>query len=239
MYRGEARFGMRRPVRPALWIGGAIVLVIAIVVPVAVFGGSRSSILIIGDSLTYQSSSALQADLGAKGFSTHVEAVPGSGLLDTVTNWNLRAQQLIAADKPDEVVVEFIGNYGLLGAQPGIADGTPQFYDQWRNAAQDLEDVLTARHAQVYWVIGPPLASPVNQAKLTTLDRIYESLHAPTTSGTPPLIDVSKAFSAPTGGFAEYLPEPDGTPVQMRLPDGIHFTLAGIARYAGTVAQSL
>ena len=107
-------------------------------------------------------------------------------------------------------------------------------------AAQFLEDVLASRGAQVYWVIGPPLAKPFNQMKLTTLDSIYESLHAPNdASGSPPIINVVNAFSAPNGGYSADLPGPDGTFVQMRLPDGIHFTSAGIARYADIVAQSL
>ncbi len=58
--------------------------------------------------------------------------MPGSGLLDTQVNWIEWAHQLIATDDPNEVVVEFVGNYGLLGAQPEIADGTPQFYERWR-----------------------------------------------------------------------------------------------------------
>ena len=196
--------------------------------------------LFIGDSLTYQSSAALQADLKARGVSTRVQAVSGSGLLDTQLNWTERARNLIAADNPDEVVVEFIGNYGLKGAQPGIVDGTPQFYDRWHAAAQQLEDILTSRNAQVYWVIGPPLGQAFYQIRLTTLDGIYESLHAPNVAaGRPPIIDVGTAFSTPTGTYSEYLPGPRGALVQMRLADEVHFTLAGIARYAGTVTRAL
>lgn len=223
-----------------MWVGVAIVLTIAIIVPLQISDDHRRSVLLIGDSLTYQSSSALKADLGARGFSTHVQAVSGSGLLDSQLSWTERARQLIAADNPDEVVVEFIGNYGLKGAQPGIADGTPQYYDRWRTAAQQLEDILTSRNAQVYWVIGPPLGETFYQIRLTTLDGIYESLHAPNVaSGRPPIIDVMKAFSAPSGVYSEYLPGPRGTLVQVRLADEVHFTLAGIARYADTVARTL
>lgn len=223
-----------------LWVAGTIVVTIAIIVPLFLLSGRDRSVLCIGDSLTEQSSPALEADLGARGYSTQVQAMPGSGLLDTQVNWIEWARQLIAADNPDEVVVEFIGNYGLVGAQPGIADGTPQFYERWRMAAQFLEDVLASRGAQVYWVIGPPLATTFNQTKLTTLDGIYESLLAHNVaSGRPPIINVVNAFSAPNGGYSEYLPGPGWTLEQMRLPDGIHFTLAGIARYADIVAQTL
>ncbi len=213
---------------------------IAITVPLLLPSGRRPSVLFIGDSLTYESRPALKADLEARGFSTQVEAVPGSGLLDTQLSWSERARHLIAADNPDVVVVEFIGNYGLKGAQPGIVDGTPEYYDRWRTAAQLLEDILTSRNAQVYWVIGPPLGETFYQTRLTTLDGIYESLHAPNAaSGRPPIIDVVRAFSGPNGGYSEYLPGPHGTLVQMRLADEVHFTVAGIARYADTVARTL
>ena len=67
------------------------------------------------------------------------------------------------------------------------------------------------RGAHVYWVIGPPLAKPFNQMKLTTLDGIYESLHAPNdAAGRPPIISVVDAFSAPNGGYSAYLPGSDG-----------------------------
>lgn len=230
----------RRRSRRTLWVAGAIVVPIAIIAPFFLLSRHDPSVLLIGDSLTYESSPALEADLWTRGCLAEFQAMPGSGLLDTQVNWIEWARQLVAADNPDKVVVEFIGNYGLLGAQPGIADGTPQFYERWREVAQFLEDVLASRGAQVYWVIGPPLATPFNEIKVTTLDGIYESLHAPNdASGRPPIINVVNAFSAPNGGYSEYLLGPDGTSVQMRLPDGIHFTSAGIARYADIVAQTL
>jgi hypothetical protein len=221
-----------------------ILLTAAILVPLLLLGGrppsGRPSVLFIGDSLTFESRFALKADLRARGFTAQVQAVSGSGLLDTQLSWSARARHLIAADDPDDVVVEFIGNYGLKGAQPGIADATPQFYERWRTAAQQLEDILTSRNAQVYWVIGPPLGLAFNQGKLTTIDRIYASLHAPNVaSGRPPTISVVQAFSAPGGGYAAYLPGPGGTLVQMRLADKVHFTEAGIARYADTVGSAL
>ena len=91
----------RQRQRRALWVGGAIVLTIAIIAPLLipidhrVPSNHRPSVLFIGDSLTYQSSSALKADLGAKGFSTRVQAVSGSGLLDTQLSWTERARHLI------------------------------------------------------------------------------------------------------------------------------------------------
>jgi hypothetical protein len=197
-------------------------------------------VLFLGDSLTYQSASALTADIGAKGFQAQVEPVAGSGLLDTKVNWAQRARQYIATINPDIVVVEFVGDYGLFGTRPGITDQSPQFYADWMLAAQQLEDILTSRHAQVYWVIGPPVQKPALDQKIFTLDRIYMSLHAPdTTSGKPPTIDVAPAFSTPSGAYSQSLPGPGGTLVQLRLSDGVHFTPAGIERYSEVVCAAV
>jgi hypothetical protein len=207
---------------------------------VVVVAGRQKQVLCIGDSLTYQSSAALKADLSARGFAPQVIGIGGSGLLDTKVNWASIANREVSELNPDVVVVEFIGNYGIFGTRPGIADKTPAFYSAWAAAAQQLEDILTSRRAQVYWVVGPPVERPADQAKITALAHIYENLHAPNTRTKHPLtIDAIKPFSDATGGYAEYLPGPNGAPVQIRLPDGTHFTLAGIARFGQVVAQAV
>jgi hypothetical protein len=138
------------------------------------------------------------------------------------------------------VVVEYVGDYGFLGERPGVGAHTPAFYAQWAAQAQQLEDILTSRNATVYWVIGPPVSNPINEAAIITLDQIYEHLHAPnTSSGRPPLIDATPALTGGTGRYTEYLPGPGGTPVEVRTPDGTHLTLYGIALLGRVVAQAI
>jgi hypothetical protein len=225
--------------RPWLWV--AIVFVIA-ALPVGVAmaePGPRPTVLVIGDSLTYESAAAISQDLTAEGYQPDVHAVPGSGILDTQINWLQRAQQYVQADKPAIVVVEFIGDYGLFGELPGIADRTPAFDADWAARAQSLEDALASSGARVYWVVGPPLQNPVDEQTLLQLDSSYSHLHVPGVAANPPLIDITKTFGTATGGYTPNVPGPGGTPVVVRLTDGIHFTPAGVALYAQDIASGI
>jgi hypothetical protein len=221
----------------------AAVVVIAVGVTIGVIVANEAHgerVLCIGDSLMAQAGNAVTAALESKGYDVQVNAVPGSGLLDTRYDWPQTASGLVANFNPDIVVAEFIGDYGLLGTRPGVAPNSQTFFNAWRFAAQDLEDILAARHAQVYWVIGPPVAQPIGEHNLTILDQIYEMLIAPDTgSGHPPVVNMNSAFAAPGGGYTEYLRGPYGQAVQVRTPDGTHLTPAGESRFAQVVARTV
>ncbi len=223
-----------------------VVLLVVVVVAIGVIGGwlwaNRSHgerVLAIGDSLMVQAGPAVTQELSAQGYDVQVHAVPGSGLLDTKYDWAQTANNLIASFNPDIVIVEFIGDYGLFGERPGIPPDSVQFFSAWQFAAQRLEDILTAQRAQVYWVVGPPVAQPSGELRLGRLDHIYESLGAPDTgTGHPPIIDLNPAFSGHEG-YTQFLPGPDGTSVQIRQPDGTHLTLAGGLLFGRVVARDV
>ena len=222
-----------------LWLAVAVIVVAAITVPLVVVN-SNKTVVLLGDSLTNESSTTIASFLEVRGYSVHPEAIPGSGLLDTEVHWLARGRRFIAQYDPSVVTVEFIGDFGLLGAPPGVQVNTPTFYQDWARVAQQLEDILTSRGAQVYWVVGPPVAVPTVQTTITNLDLIYEHLHAPdTASGRPPLINVTPALTEAGGRFTEYLPAPNGTPVEVRTPDGVHLTLYGIALFARAIAEGI
>jgi hypothetical protein len=107
----------------ALVVGAAAVAVI-VVLPRVV----PKRVLCIGDSLTSGAAQAVTNQLQAKGFDPEVHAIPGSGLLDTKVNWADQARQVVAQFDPDVVVVEFIGDYGLLGERPGVAPNSREFF---------------------------------------------------------------------------------------------------------------
>ncbi len=138
------------------------------------------------------------------------------------------------------LIVEFIGDYGLLGERPGVDPTSREFFTQWASAAQQFEDILTSRGAQVYWVLGPPVAQLVGERELVALDYIYQALHAPNTRmGRPLTIDAVRPFSAPGGGYSEFLLDPHGHRVQIRTPDGTHLTAAGDLLFARTMANAV
>lgn len=227
--------------RRAVLIAAVGVIAVGVTTGVIVANEAHGErVLCVGDSLMAQAGPAVTAALESKGYEVQVNAVPGSGLLDTRYDWPQTASGLVANFNPDIVVAEFIGDYGLLGTRPGVAPNSQTFFNAWRFAAQDLEDILTARHAQVYWVIGPPVAQPIGEHNLTILDQIYEMLTAPDSgSGQPPIINMNSAFSGPGGGYTEDLPGPHGQQVQVRTPDGTHLTSTGESLFAQVVARTV
>jgi hypothetical protein len=202
---------------------------------------SHRKVLLIGDSIMQSAGPAATGDLQRQGFQVQVVAYFGTGLLDTKFDWLDRMRQLVAQYQPDIVVVEFVGNYGLFGTRPGIADMTPQFYAAWASAAQQATDILSADHAQVYWVLGPPMAKQVMEQKLTTLDTIYMALRAPASPARRPLfVDEVTPFVDAQGRYLPSVVGPDGKQVPLRLPDGEHLAVPeGTQRFADAITSAL
>jgi hypothetical protein len=217
-----------------------LVLVAAVTVPLIAVEANRKTVAVMGDSLTAQSVPQIEAFFGLFHDQVDPVALAGSGILDTEVPWQAEARNLVATHDPSMVVVEFIGDYGFFGARPGVTGGSPAFYAQWKAAAQQLENTLTARGAKVYWVLGPPVANPSLQATIDQLNGIYEQLHAPNThSGHPPLINITPALTGGTGRYAGALPARGGGSIAVRTPDGTHFTLYGANLYAHSIALAL
>jgi hypothetical protein len=216
-----------------------VLVVVAVGVPLGVLESQPTTVGIVGDSLSAESLPALQAYLNVYNDKVDAVAQPGSGLLDTEVDWAAHARRLVAQDDPRIIVVEFIGDYGFLGARPGITSGSPAFFSAWAAAAQQLEDILASKGATVYWVIGPIVANPRLQAIISGLDTIYSHLNVPGSSAHPPLIDVTPALTGGTGRYTEFLKSPGGLPIAVRTPDGTHFTLYGTTLYGRAIAQAV
>jgi len=235
-------FGARAlwPGRSGTWaVALAVVAVVATVV-LAGIGAQKKQVVLMGDSLMAESSAAVADYLDFQGYTVQPSTLAGSGLLDTEVDWLAHGRSLIAQYDPSVVVVEFTGDYGFLGTRPGIVPFTASFYYAWAQAAQQLEDILTSRGATVYWVVGPVVANPTNNESITTLDKIYAHLRAPNSpSGHPSLIDVTPALTGGTGKFTEFLARPGGQPMQVRQPDGTHFTIYGVALFARAIAEAI
>jgi hypothetical protein len=208
---------------------GAVVIVLT----------SHQKVLLIGDSIMQSAGPAATADLSREGYQVQVQAYFGTGLLDTRFDWLGKMRQLVDQFRPDIVVVEFVGNYGGFGSRRGISDMSPQFYAAWATAAQQATDILASRHAQVYWVLGPPAGRPALQAKITALGTIYLGLHAAASPARHPLfVNEVKPFTDAQGRYLASIPA-DGAPVPLRLPDGLHLAAAGTQRFADAITATL
>lgn len=201
---------------------------------------SHRKVLLIGDSIMQSAGPAVTGDLQREGYRVHVAAYFGTGLLDTRFDWFGKMRQLIAQDQPDVVVVEFVGNYGGFGTRPGLSDASPQFYAAWSAAAQQATDILTSQRAQVYWVLGPPMAKPAMEAKNIALGTVYLGLKAPASPARHPLfVNEVKPFTDAQGRYMASTVGSDGQPVSLRLADGIHLTAAGTQRFADEITATL
>ncbi|HWD55269.1 MAG TPA: hypothetical protein VG346_09100 [Acidimicrobiales bacterium] len=236
---GPGRRSRRR--RVTLVVLAAVVVTVLGLGAVVIVLTSHRKVLLVGDSIMQSAGPAATGDLQRQGFQVQVVAYFGTGLLDTKFDWLARMRQLVAQDHPDIVVVEFVGNYGLFGTRPGIADMTPQFFAAWAAAAQQATDILSSDHAQVYWVLGPPMARQAMEQKLTTLDMIYTALRAPLSPAHRPLfVDEVKPFVDAQGRYLPSIVGPDGRQVPLRLPDGVHLAApAGTQRFADAMTASL
>jgi hypothetical protein len=123
--------------------------------------GRRSGatrVLIVGDSLTYQSGLPGKAMFAAAGYDAFIDGVAGSGLLDADRADGTWLDPLVALLDPDIVVIEFVGNYRAETAvDPSVERGSPAFLTQWQAAAQRLVRHAAVRGAAVDWVLSPPM----------------------------------------------------------------------------------
>lgn len=236
---GSARPSRRRRVTIAA-LAAVVVIVLGLGAVVIVLTSHRK-VLLIGDSIMQSAGPAATGELQRQGFQVQVAAYFGTGLLDTRFDWLALMRRLVSQYHPDIVVVEFVGNYGTFGTRPGIADMTPQFYAAWAVAAQQATDILSSDHAQVYWVLGPPMAKQAMEQKLTALDMIYMALQAPRSPAHRPLfVDEVKPFVDAQGRYQASTVGPDGGQVPLRLPDGLHLAApTGTQRFADAITAAI
>ncbi len=196
-------------------------------------------IAVIGDSLTEQLGPAIierTTRPGVPATTTH-DFTYSSGLSrPDFHDWPAEAAQLSEELDPDLWVV-------MLGANDAqdVRDADGRFRqigsDEWEAIYTErigaLMDVLTRDGRGVIWVGQPIMRDPGFDESMAYVSELYRAQAAqrPLVS----YVDARRVFEAAEGGYADYLPDPDGGLVQMRLPDGIHLTRAGADRLAELV----
>ena len=189
-------------------------------------------LLVVGDSLGIDFGQPLVNDLAA----TDVVSAVLDGHIDTglsrpdYFNWQTELQTDLAHYQPQAVVV-FIG---ANDPQSFVDNGTALGYGSaaW-NAAYGKRvgafmQAAVGSGARVLWVGMPPMADPVLNAKMETLNEIDQSQaalhHGVTYFASWPVL------SDPQGHFAAFLPDASGNEVQIRDPDGTHLAEPGAQR---------
>jgi uncharacterized protein len=186
--------------------------------PVEVFVTGDSQAAFIGQLLTDE----LPDDL------FEVEVVPrnATGLTNPdFFNWEINAQQEMAARQPDAVVLVMGGNDGLNVLVDGELYGPqdPEWREEYaRRAAVVMAELSSDGKRPVYWLPPPTARDPEQNAIYETQNRAVEEA-AEAVPGAR-YVDI---FNTINGG--EYSDELkiDGRRVLARQADGIHFTREG------------
>jgi hypothetical protein len=199
----------------------------------------RPRVLLIGDSLMGQAAPFVEEALGSD-VNVRTEAVNGTGLLSRDQyDWLDRLPDLIGDFGPDAVVVSFNGNcappVGIDPSKPIECD-SPEFFEQWREAAEQANEILASAGAKVFWVLPPPEAVPIAQTRAKGLGVVYTQLAA--AHPEIGIVDGYKALADEKGNYLGTAEGPAG-PEVLRAPDTVHFTEAGARRFALPMVAAL
>ncbi len=151
------------------------------------------------------------------------------------------AAKLVAEQDPDLVVVSIGLNDNqqiITAARERIRLGAPGWEEAYRANVANFYRQITAGGATVL-VVGLPV---VRDAGLEAHDRMLNQIYAETARGVTRVGYVPPwTLEAAGGEYASFGPGPDGRTVQLRAPDGIHFTTAGydlLTRYLRPVVAA-
>lgn len=170
---------------------------------------------------------------------THV----GTGLArPEVFNWPAYLADAVARDHPDAVVLTIGSNddQSLTGDGGGESFAGPDWITEYHRRVGGLMDTITASgETTLFWVGIPPMRNTARyDDRYTIINDIIEA-EAALRPGKVVFVDTSTVLSPPGGGYTDYLSNPDGSVVQVRAGDGIHFTREGGDRIAGAVLQAM
>jgi hypothetical protein len=158
-----------------------------------------------------------------------VETVPrnSTGLTNPAFfNWELNAEQEVAARDPDAVVMAIGGNDGFnVQTSDGslYGPGEPGWETEYARRVAVVSSVLSGEGERpVYWMPPPTARDPSFNEIYATQNRAVERA----TEAVPALRYVDVYSTLNKGRYSDDL-KIDGRRVLARQPDGVHFTLEG------------
>ena len=153
-----------------------------------------------------------------------------------VFNWPAHMQDVIAQDQPDAVVVTLGSNDDqTLTGEGGVGPfGSADWIAEYRRRVGGMMDVITGTGGRVLFWMGAPIMR--NEERSETRYRIIDDIYREEAAKRPGrvyYIDIYDRFTE-NGGYADFI---DG--VQVRTPDGIHFSRAGGDQIAQIVLDTM
>jgi len=204
-------------------------------------------VLLVGDSVMSQAYEPHQRRFAAEGVRTVYAGGPASGPLSPQGDWAAQVEAWVATEDPDVVVLEACCNYTIEPDEryvdadgTVVAPGSAAVVAAWEREVRRLLDLADDGGARVVLVRFAPVATNGYygdmEGHVDAVNALYDRLAAEL--GVE-LLDWGPTL-APDGAYVRDLPGLDGSPVRVRLDDGVHLTEAGSDLVAGaTVAHVL
>lgn len=199
-------------------------------------------VLVAGDSLSGYLGPALDKALSGLPAKVIADEHVGTGLArPDVVDWPREIQGDMDRYNPD-VVVLFIG--GNDDQDLRTPDGwlPTSNVDAWRaeyeRRVAQIMNIVTRPGVTTYWLGLPPMAKAHLQQFVGTINSLIET-EAAARPHQVVYVDTTPALAGPDGGFATYLPDDTGRSVQVRAPDGVHPTPAGMDRIVSLFVSKL
>ena len=159
-----------------------------------------------------------------------------------VFNWPAFLADVIATKQPDAMVLTIGSNDDQdLTGEGGVGPfGSEAWQAEYRRRVGGLMDEVTGTgKVQLFWV-GIPLMR--NVPRFNDHYRLINDIartEAEKRPGKVVYVDTVPVLAGVDGGYADFQFNPDGTVVQIRAGDGIHFTRAGGDRIANVVLAAM
>jgi len=104
---------------------------------------------------------------------------------------------------------------------------------EYRRRVGGMMDAITVHSDRVLFWVGVPVLRARSEDRYNPINQIFRE-EAAKRPGRVVYVDLDTPFRGPDGGYADYL-----NGVQIRTPDGIHFTRAGGDQVAQMVIDAM
>lgn len=145
----------------------------------------------------------------------------------------------ISADNRFDAAVVLLGSNDRQDIRLGqfrYAFGSPDWLAAYKLQTETLLDALKAQGVQVFWVSVPPMADPVYNADMNTLNAIFKER---VTARGETFVDIRPAFLGIDGQYTDKGVDETGTVRKLRSRDGVSFFKQGNNRLAQLVYAAI
>jgi hypothetical protein len=182
---------------------------------------------VIGDSLAGPLGMAL-GGLAEGPVDVIVDHTGGSGLANPEWfDWPEAIEASLPDVAPDAVIFHVGANDAQGLAHEGVwaPFGTAEWIAGYRSIVGSVMDQIGEGAARLYWVGAPIMQGTAFSDAMIVINEVFRT--EASSRHRVRYVDAFTLFQDAEGGYADELPGPDGSPVVMRDPDGVHYTAAG------------